>query len=561
MKLLKEKMPLWLCLFAFLSAPVMAGTWSLPPVNVGPGNTYPIPQSETQQVAVDPNGNAVAVWIEGVATSETGSTVPNTTVMAATLKSGTKTWSVPVPIQGNTIATGSLHPSVAVDGNGNAIAVWSLYDFTLLTPAWNVYYATYDFHSGTWSGAVLLDSTAAPLSTDLENYPFVVANNRGQAVVAWQQSSLSGSDTIYAAVFGAPFTSSVPTSTQIDSVTFPGGHVSQLASVSMDDAGNSLVVYQIPAGGGGLDFEVASTFFDGTSWITPTSSFPVSQSSADPIVSMDGDGQGVVVFQNQDGEGNYQTYASTFQSGSWSAPIPISAFSAFETVPSVSMNSKGLAAAVWALTNSGGQTVVQAANFSFSTGWTAVSTLSQPGSLISLPQVAIDGNGNAAAVWNQVLGGGSYQVQASVFRHGHWQAPQKATSLSATSSIYPYASVGTNAAGNTVAIWDANGTVQSAVYELELNPPGNFKGKRIENNFLFQSTCSDTLTWNLLPNRSGVVAKYLIYSGNQLIATLSGNANCFKTAVPNCSRGITYEIIAVSPSGAASSPSAFRVTP
>lgn len=546
MKLLKQKMSFWLCLFALFSSPVAAGSWSLPPLNVGPGNTYPRPFSETQQLAVDPSGNVVAVWVDGYAYSETGSPVPGTSIMAATLRYGAKNWSNPVPIQSSSSTIGSLKPSVAVDGLGNAIAVWSLYNHSLLQ--WNTYYATFDFQSQTWSASTIFSHST---SQALDTFPSVVANSNGQAVAVWQTVLPNN---VVAAVFPAPFMNSVPTVSVIETISM----TTILPTVAIDDEGNALIVWDDVSG---LYRIVNSAYYNGSSFVTPSSSFAGSSNLVLPVVALDGVGNGVVVYQQAVGV-NFYTYASTFQGGSWSAPIPLSPASTTGTFPSVAMDGQGKAVAAWTLVNSGGAAVVQAANFSFSSGWSSPYTLSQPGLSSGVPQVnvSIDGLGNAAAVWNQEIGAGVFEVQASLYRN-HWQSPSKVTTLSGSSTIFPFAVVSSNAKGNTFALWDENGTVQSSAFDLQLQAPGQFKGKRVENNFLFQSTCSDNLTWNLLPNRSGLVAKYLVYSGKQLIATLPGNTNSLKIPVANCSRGNNYEIIAVSPSGAESSPSFARVTP
>src|SRR5262249_52265721 len=62
------------------------------------------------QVAVDPNGNAVAVWIGG-----------NGTVQAAIRPAATRLWQPAATVSD----TGASSPSVAIDAAGNALAVWS----------------------------------------------------------------------------------------------------------------------------------------------------------------------------------------------------------------------------------------------------------------------------------------------------------------------------------------------------------------------------------------------------------------------------------------------------
>ena len=66
------------------------------------------------QVAIDPQGNATAIWPANNGT--------NTIVQAATRPAG-GTWATPVELSAN-----AVNPQVAIDARGNVIAVWDHYD-------------------------------------------------------------------------------------------------------------------------------------------------------------------------------------------------------------------------------------------------------------------------------------------------------------------------------------------------------------------------------------------------------------------------------------------------
>ncbi|MCE5319329.1 MAG: hypothetical protein LLG04_18435 [Parachlamydia sp.] len=98
---------IFICMLA--SFPLFgAGSWS-PPDTVG------TPISNSPDVAMDSKGNAVALWVftEG----------NNTSIKAATRAAGGN-WSTPVTLSPANLQT--LYGGVAIDHNGNAIAVWSV---------------------------------------------------------------------------------------------------------------------------------------------------------------------------------------------------------------------------------------------------------------------------------------------------------------------------------------------------------------------------------------------------------------------------------------------------
>jgi hypothetical protein len=98
------------------------GSWS-PPVEVSsfpPGGPCPCVNG-SPQVALDGQGNAVAVWDAGQSPLPDGTRNPNRIIQASTRAPGGR-WSSPVPI--SSVGLDSKNPHVAVDGQGEAVAVW-----------------------------------------------------------------------------------------------------------------------------------------------------------------------------------------------------------------------------------------------------------------------------------------------------------------------------------------------------------------------------------------------------------------------------------------------------
>lgn len=128
------------------------------------------------QIAVDPAGNAVAVWqyFDG--------TVFN--IQAATYDFTSKVWSMPVNLILPNIVGQDVfnNPQVAVDSAGNAIAVWE-YSGRIIS---NLQVATYDFASKVWSEPTYLISPV--LTDETPSFPQIKLDTVGNAVAIWRST-------------------------------------------------------------------------------------------------------------------------------------------------------------------------------------------------------------------------------------------------------------------------------------------------------------------------------------------------------------------------------------
>jgi hypothetical protein len=115
------------------------------------------------QIAMDSNGNAIAVWTQSDGT--------RTNIWANRF---TGSWTGPVLIE--TDNTGdALSPQIAVDGDGDAIVVWSQSNGTR-TNIWANRY------SGSWAGPVSLETIDGAANT-----PDIAMNAGGNAIAVWSQ--------------------------------------------------------------------------------------------------------------------------------------------------------------------------------------------------------------------------------------------------------------------------------------------------------------------------------------------------------------------------------------
>ncbi|MBI2975162.1 MAG: Ig-like domain-containing protein, partial [Deltaproteobacteria bacterium] len=124
------------------------------------------------QVAMDSNGNTIAVWIQ------------DNNLWANIYSASTSSWGT-----AGLLETGSgaaSVPQIAFDNDGNAIAVWQQSDGTYT----NIYYNRYN---GTaWGGATLLSN-----ATSNATNPQIAIDKNNNAIVVWTQTNGSAVD-VYA---------------------------------------------------------------------------------------------------------------------------------------------------------------------------------------------------------------------------------------------------------------------------------------------------------------------------------------------------------------------------
>jgi predicted enzyme related to lactoylglutathione lyase len=176
------------------------------------------------QVAVDPDGNAIAVWQQRLGT--------HNRIYANRWDAGASAWSGAVIIDAGDNNAGN--PQVAVDANGNAFAVWMQFDGTYN----NIYANRYDTLSGAWSGAVYIDI----YSYDSE-YPQVAVDANGNAIAVWEQynGTYSWIRAIrYDALSGTWF------GTEIINARYYGTHanISEFPQVAVNANGSAIAVWQ-----------------------------------------------------------------------------------------------------------------------------------------------------------------------------------------------------------------------------------------------------------------------------------------------------------------------------
>jgi hypothetical protein len=368
-------------------------------IDAGTGNNVWNPQ-----VAMDASGNAIAVF------QDDGG---NDRVYANRWNGSTWGGAAQIDAGGGNDAGA---PQIAMDGSGNAVAVFSQSDGVnsrVYANRWN---------GSTWSGAALIDAGGG----NSAHGPRVAMDGSGNAVAVFLQWNGTGLR-VYANRWNGSTWSGA---TLIDA---GGGNDAYDPRVAMDGSGNAVAVFRLYTG---INYRVYANRWNGSTWSVATL---IDASPGDPHddargqqVAMDGSGNAVAVFMQWDTMwGIWHVYANRWNGSTWSGAALIDAGggnSAHD--PQVAMDGSGNAVAVFSQYD-GGNDRVRANRWNGSTWSGAAQIDAGGGNGADAPQVAMDGSGNAVAVFSQSDG-----VNSRVYAN-RWNGPIRINYQPAASQTPP----------------------------------------------------------------------------------------------------------------------------
>jgi Glucodextranase, domain B len=178
--------------------------------------------------------------------------------------------------------------------------------------------------------------------------------------------------------------------------------------VAMNAAGVTFVIWQV--WNGAWYSMWANRYVPGTGWGTATLIEPTSNNTWGQDIAVDGAGNAIATWYQQDGS-TYHVYGALFShSVGWLSPILLETTTNWAAYPSVAMDSLGNGFVTWVEWD--GYYAVWAKRYDHATGWSVATTI-QTGTNWSVtnpgPDVAAS-NGNASVVWTETNGTGGQNV-------------------------------------------------------------------------------------------------------------------------------------------------------
>jgi hypothetical protein len=399
------------------AAPAHAAPQWLSPQTV----SQPGQDANQQQVSFDQGGDAVAVW----------QSVGAQTVIMASARPAGGSFSIPQTLSNPSVF--SMSPDVAGDAQGDSVAVWLYFDGANMRVQ-----AAYRAAGGSFGPA----QTLSPAGYEARE-PRVAMNASGEAVLVW--SLVSG------------LTEKVQASSAAPGGTFgeprdltPFTTVASVPQITLDPHGDAIAVWD---GWDGSNIRVEDALRPaGASFGSPQLLSPAGSNADTPQVAFDSNGNALAVWR-YDG-----SPASTIQGsyrpagGEFGAPQTISASSPQPAQsPQVAFDGEGEGIVAWQQSNSSELRVDASVRSPGNTGsFETPSTLDPGGQEAYEPQIAGDGLSATIVSW-KTFNGATNTTQAAVRPAGGSFAP--ATTISATGPQESTPEVGVDAQGNGIAVW------------------------------------------------------------------------------------------------------------
>ena len=335
------------------------------------------------QVAIDDNGNAVAVWEQFNGTSYN--------VWANVYDAQNASWGIAEQIE-SSLTGGSEYfmPQVAMGKSGSAVVTWQKRDGFAIS----IWANHFDMSTG-WTQAEKLETN------DLYSayLPQVDVDSTGNAAVVWEQY-----DTVTAAYSTWATHYNTATGWSTAAVISNVGNISAYdAQVALSDNGKTVAVWEQFDG---ARFNVWSNVAQNGVWgIAERVEYNSTGASEYylPQVAIDKSGTATVVWQQFDGS-QLSAWANRYTNGVWEVASQIEANGITPiTNPKVAMDEDGNAVAVWEQydeTGNGSLISIWANRYTQDSGWASATPIETNDSeSMWLPEVAMDAYGNAKAAW------------------------------------------------------------------------------------------------------------------------------------------------------------------
>jgi hypothetical protein len=366
-------------------------------------------------------------------------------------------WGPPVPL-----AAEGREPQVATDPAGDAVLVFRRFEYGF---GGNYrLFATDKAAGGEWSAPVAISAEGKRTGI-----PSVALDKSGNAIIVWSAETIT--EAAYKPA-GGSWEAPVP-------ISF-GLQAQRDAHVAFDSAGEATAVWA-RTNPEGTEIIQSATKPAGGSWGTPVNVSAGPQSSDGPLIAYDGSGDAVAAWTHRAGEESTVIQAASKPAGGHWGPA-ISLDTASEEVVNyatgLAVDPAGDATVLWTSRSAGSrgfQAVIQASRLPAGGTWSPPVDVSPVGQSPSsgeqlAPALAVDGAGNATAIWIDIDGEGNRSVEVSDRpAGGSWLAPQV---ISPAGQKPDRVQIGVDAAGNETAAWVDAPVLSHGPIEARRRPQG-----------------------------------------------------------------------------------------
>jgi hypothetical protein len=338
------------------------------------------------QIAFDANGNALAVWVQdGDPTAAVRYDIWSNRYTAG---SG---WGTPVLIESDN-SGGATDPQIAFDANGNALAVWD----HIIGGIRSIVANRYTAGSG-WGAAVFIETD----NTGDAFEPQIAIDANGNALAVWYQDG-DATAGFRTDIWSNRYTAGVGWGTAVLIETDNTGSA-LYPRIALDAGGNALAVWEQDGDPtAAVRYDIWSNRYTaGPGWGTPVLiETNNSDNASAPQIALDANGNALAVWYQFDGAAD-GIWSNRYTAGSgWGSATLIENNAGDAADPQIAFDASGNALAVWDHIIGGIHSIV-ANRHTAGSGWGTAGLIENNAGGAAYPQIAIDANGNALAVWYQ----------------------------------------------------------------------------------------------------------------------------------------------------------------
>ncbi|PJD97939.1 MAG: hypothetical protein CK425_02085 [Parachlamydia sp.] len=485
---------------AFFSQTPLYGEWA-PPVTV-----FNALSTQNPNVGVDANGNAVII---ATVSDDLADFYPR----AVQLVNGVPQKPQNFPTQGFIYKSCEL----AVNASGNAAAAWMEFDTFSFTYLLRSALLT----QNSWSPVTPL-SDPALFSMQYSALPRLHLSASNQVLAFWPSQNL------------------LDASFHIHTNRFNTSWIGEQAILSTADMSTSSALAGIPSGEAmalwsqNNPLMLQAAYYDGTIWnVTDLSTDLLQATSAITAVAMNNSRHALLLWNDQSTQGiSSIAYANTLYGMPQSVYVP-PANHAIQSLK-VTFDAYDRGIALWISKDSNNNDYFLMTSQYANGIWENPRFLdtAQNGEQLAHPNLNIDADGNAYAVWEKDNPAGKGVIYSNHYTQANRTWDDLPTLLSNPDETSTNPKLSMNATGQATAVW-CYGNLKNQIHAaftknpnkdvpLAPLPPTNFKGKQVKIEFLLQYDLVNILKWSASPDPH--VVCYHLFRNDTKIATISASS-------------------------------------
>jgi hypothetical protein len=335
--------------------------------------------TEQPQIAIAPNGNAIAVW------REYGNGAWN--IVANTYDAGSGQWGTPQLIEH--LDTNASDPMIAMSANGDAVAVWWQYD----TADWSIFANHFDAATQSWDGNAAVIEHGSGDAYD----PKVAMDAHGNAIAIWRQYDSNVILRTYVNHYDAATHQWLASARTLDE-----GHANTSEQhIALDAAGNAVAVWRCAYQGTFRLF--ANQYIVTDTWQGEQIIQEDNRTVGNSTVAFDAAGNATALWTQIDPDGWRNLYANRLAAGAtaWDGTVLVRAAKKDIYAPVLRFDAHGNGVAVYSQMNPDSVFDVRSVRYSPTRGWWGPSWVEDAKKDTSIVDLGVDDDGNAFAVWSQ----------------------------------------------------------------------------------------------------------------------------------------------------------------